>query len=340
MRPRAAIRAVEAASHVPEMVGARVACRYPDCLRIGMGSRILVVGDVMLDHYWDGAVDRISPEAPVPVLRVTGERFAAGGAANVAVNLAALGAEVTLLAPLGCDDAAAELARLVTQQGVAMECVADDGYRTTRKVRFVSRRQQLLRADIEQEPPPSLITLLMQRFEAVLPQYDMLLLSDYAKGALQECRPFVRLARERGMPVLVDPKGANWQRYAGATVLKPNLIELQRCCGAFSGEQAMCNKAIQLRKRLQVDHLLVTRGDEGMSLFSSERVRHLPARVREVYDVSGAGDTVLATLAFKMVQGSNVEEAMSWAAAAAGVVVGKFGTSTLSRLELEEAMHD
>lgn len=293
----------------------------------------------MLDHYWDGAVERISPEAPVPVLRVTGERFAAGGAANVAVNLAALGAEVTLLAPTGCDDAAAQLAELVGAHGVAWDAVAGDGYRTTRKMRFVSRRQQLLRADVEEALPPPLVTALMRRFDALLPQHDMLLLSDYAKGALQECRPFVRLARERGVPVLVDPKGENWQRYAGATVLKPNLAELRRCCGAFEGEEGLCTKAGALRRRLHVDHLLVTRGDEGMSLFSCERVRHLPARVREVYDVSGAGDTVLATLAFKMGEGSSVEEAMGWAAAAAGVVVGKFGTSSLSRSELEEAMH-
>lgn len=293
----------------------------------------------MLDHYWDGAVERISPEAPVPVLRLTGERFAAGGAANVAVNLAALGASVTLLAPLGADDAAVRLGGLMAQHGVAVACVAGEGYRTTRKIRFVSRRQQLLRADIEELPPPWLLTLLMQQFEALLPQHDMLVLSDYAKGALQECRPLVQRARERGLPVLVDPKGSDWQRYAGATVLKPNLSELRRCCGSFSDEQGLCARAGQLRKRLHVDHLLVTRGEEGMSLFSPERVRHLPALVREVYDVSGAGDTVLATLAYRMLEGNSVEEAMGWAAAAAGVVVGKFGTSSLSRSELEEAMH-
>lgn len=293
----------------------------------------------MLDHYWDGAVDRISPEAPVPVLRLTGERFAAGGAANVAVNLAALGASVTLLAPLGVDDAAVRLGGLMAQHGVAVACVAAEGYRTTRKIRFTSRRQQLLRADIEELPPPWLLTLLMEHFEALLPRHDMLVLSDYAKGALHECRPLVQRARERGLPVLVDPKGPNWQRYAGATVLKPNLSEFTRCCGGFASEQGMCAKAGQLRKRLQVDHLLVTRGEEGMSLFSPERVRHLPALVREVYDVSGAGDTVLATLAYRMLEGNSVEEAMGWAAAAAGVVVGKSGTASLSRAELDEAMH-
>ena len=304
-----------------------------------MNSRILVVGDAMLDHYWDGAVERISPEAPVPVLRLTGERFAAGGAANVAVNLAALGATVTLLAPLGLDEAAVQLSKLMAQHGVAMECVADEGYRTTRKIRFVSRRQQLLRADIEQAPLPSMITLLMQRFDALMPLHDMLVLSDYAKGALHECRPMVQQARRRGLPVLVDPKGSNWQRYCGATVLKPNLGELRHCCGGFDDEKGMCTKAGQLRRQLQVEHLLVTRGEEGMSLFSPERVRHLPARVREVYDVSGAGDTVLATLAYKMLQGSSVDEAMGWAAVAGGVVVGKSGTASLSGAELEEAMH-
>ena len=293
----------------------------------------------MLDHYWDGAVERISPEAPVPVLRVTGERFAVGGAGNVAVNLAALGAQVTLLAPLGRDEAAGRLQCLLGQRAVDLEAVAHADYRTTRKIRFVSRRQQLLRADVEEALPPPLLTLLMRRFAELLPAHDMVLMSDYAKGALQECRPLVRLACEQGVPVLVDPKGEHWERYAGATVLKPNLTELQRCCGAFTGEQALCLKADALRKRLRVAHMLVTRGEEGMSLFSAEPVRHLPATVREVYDVSGAGDTVLATLAFKMVQGSSVHEAMRWACAAAGVVVGKFGTSSLSRNELEEAMH-
>lgn len=302
-------------------------------------SRILVVGDAMLDHYWDGAVERISPEAPVPVLRVTGRRLVPGGAANVALNLAALGQQVTLLAPVGRDEAADQLEALLSECGVYLERVADARYATTMKIRFVSRRQQLLRADVEQAPPPELCTLLAQRFEALLPGHDMLILSDYAKGALNECGPFVRMGRARGLPVLVDPKGPDWRRYAGATLLKPNLNEFRRCGGEFADHDGFCRKAGQLRRRLQVEHLLVTRGEEGMSLFSSpDRACHQAARVREVYDVSGAGDTVLATLAYRMVQGQAVEEAMRWAAAAASVVVGKFGTAALTRDELEEAM--
>jgi rfaE bifunctional protein kinase chain/domain len=303
--------------------------------------RVLIVGDAMLDHYWDGTVDRISPEAPVPILKIGSKRTVPGGAANVALNLAALGAQVTLLALVGRDDAAQELESQLLARDVYLERIVDANYTTTQKIRCVSRRQQLLRADIEMAPPPQMVTALMQRFDALLPGHELLVLSDYAKGALRECQPLVQSAIKRGIPVLVDPKGADCSRYSGATLLKPNLNEFRRWSGDFedSDQDSFCRLAAALRQKLQIEHLLVTRGEAGMSLFSAGKVCHQPATVREVYDVSGAGDTVLATLAYMMLRGSPVDEAMRWASAAAGIVVGKFGTSTVSRQELEEHFH-
>ncbi len=297
--------------------------------------RILVVGDSMLDHYWDGSVDRISPEAPVPILSVADRRSVPGGAANVAVNLAALGAQVTLLSLVGRDEAADHLESMLEAQGVYLERVADQNYSTTQKIRCVSRRQQLLRADFEMAPPPSMLTLLAHRYSALLPGHDLVVLSDYNKGALQECQPLVKGARDLGKQVLVDPKGRDYFRYAGATLIKPNLHEFKACSGEFSDEAQFCRRAQVLRKKLRIDHLLVTRGEQGMSLFNENSVHHQPARVRDVYDVSGAGDTVLATMAYLMAQGEPVVQAMKWASAAAGIVVGKFGTSSVTMKELQ-----
>ena len=302
-----------------------------------MGAmRILVVGDAMLDHYWDGAVERISPEAPVPILSVNSRRSVPGGAANVAVNLSALGAQVTLLSLVGRDEAADQLETMLEARGVYLERVADPTYSTTQKIRCVSRRQQLLRADFEMAPPPSMLTLLAQRYSALLPGHDLVVLSDYNKGALQECQPLVRGARELGKQVLVDPKGRDYTRYAGATLIKPNLNEFKSCSGDFSDEAQFCRRGHVLRKKLRIEHLLVTRGEQGMSLFNGDKVHHQPARVRDVYDVSGAGDTVLATMAYMMAQGEPVVQAMKWASAAAGIVVGKFGTSSVTLKELHD----
>lgn len=297
--------------------------------------RILVVGDAMLDHYWDGAVERISPEAPVPILSVANRRSVPGGAANVAVNLSALGAQVTLLSLVGRDEAADHLETMLETQGVYLERVADPTYSTTQKIRCVSRRQQLLRADFEMLPPPSMLTLLAHRYAALLPGHDLVVLSDYNKGALQECQPMVRGARDLGKQVLVDPKGRDYTRYAGATLLKPNLNEFKSCSGEFSDEAQFCRRGHLLRKKLRIDHLLVTRGEQGMSLFHEDEVHHQAARVRDVYDVSGAGDTVLATMAYMMAQGEPVLKAVKWASAAAGIVVGKFGTSAVTLKELQ-----
>ena len=300
--------------------------------------RVLLVGDVMLDVYWDGGTHRISPEAPVPVLSVTGKRFRPGGAANVAVNLAALGSPVTLLAPLGQDDAGTRVKAMVQAEGVSVEALTQDGYVTTQKIRCVSRGQQLLRADFEQPVPPPLLTALALRFSQLLAEHDIVVLSDYAKGVLAECQEFVRLAREAGKPVLVDPKGRQYERYAGATLLKPNLAEFTSCVGDIEDEAHFCRQGNALRRRLRLEHLLVTRGELGMSLFNAHGVFHLPADVREVYDVCGAGDTVLATLTHMLALGEPVTEAMRWANAAAGIVVGRSGTAQVTFQEVAEKL--
>jgi rfaE bifunctional protein kinase chain/domain len=301
--------------------------------------RVLLVGDVMLDVYWDGAAYRISPEAPVPVLSVSGLRHRPGGASNVAVNLAALGSPVTLLAPLGEDDAAQRVKTMVEAEGVCFQSVTQEGYVTTQKIRCMSRSQQLLRADFEQMVPPPMLTALSRRFVELLPEHDIVVLSDYAKGALSECQGLIRLAREAGKPVLVDPKGKNYERYAGATLIKPNLAEFSSCMGEDIQDEAhFCRLGGALRRRLRVEHLLVTRGEDGMSLFNAKGVVHQPAQVREVYDVCGAGDTVLATITHMMALGEPVVEAMRWASAAASIVVGRSGTAQVSFQEVAEKL--
>jgi D-glycero-beta-D-manno-heptose-7-phosphate kinase len=299
---------------------------------------ILVVGDAMLDRYWDGSVDRISPEAPVPVLRVTRRYDRAGGAANVALNLAALGAQVTLLTLAGRDEAGDALQALLAEAGVRLERVTGPGYATIQKIRCVARRHQMLRADFEGEPVPGMLDTLATRFAALLPDHGLVVLSDYAKGALSRCEGLIDAARAAQRPVLVDPKGLDWARYAGATLVKPNLGEFKAAAGAWADEAAFQRQAAALRKRLGWTYLLVTQGDAGMTMFNGRGMVHEPARVQEVYDVSGAGDTVLATLAWRMALGEDGFEAMRWANRAAGIVVGKFGTSAIGRGELLAAM--
>ncbi len=301
--------------------------------------RVLLVGDVMLDLYWDGAATRISPEAPVPVLSVKGQRQRPGGAANVAVNLAALGSPVTLLAPFGDDEAADDLADLVTDGGVVLERVTQAGYATTRKIRCVCRGQQLLRADFEVPVPPAAVGRLTHRYARLLAEHDIVVLSDYAKGALSSCAQLIRMAREAGKPVLVDPKARQMERYAGATLLKPNLAEFTAWVGEPDDESHFCRLAHALRQRLRLENLLVTRGEAGMSLFTARGTFHQPAQVREVYDVCGAGDTVLAALTHVIALGEPLPEAMRWANAAAGIVVGRSGAAQVSYEEVAASLH-
>ncbi len=296
---------------------------------------MLVVGDSMLDRYWEGAVERISPEAPVPVLRLGREWQRPGGAANVAMNLAALGCD-TVLATLWGDDAAGRsLSALLREGGVECLAVQPPGLPTTQKIRAVCRRQQLLRVDIEERVPESAARALAARVEPLLPQQPWVLLSDYSKGALHDCAALVRRAVAQGCRVLVDPKGEDFARYRGAWLVKPNQAEVERVVGSSADEAGFDVRMEALRGAIGALHLLVTRGERGMVLYGHGRA---PLRVaglaREVYDVSGAGDTVLAALAAALAEGATLDDAVAAANRAAAMVVGKFGTSTVSRSEL------
>jgi rfaE bifunctional protein kinase chain/domain len=291
----------------------------------------------MLDRYWDGVVDRISPEAPVPVLRVTRRFERPGGAANVAANLAALGAAVSLVALVGDDEDGARLGRLMDDAGVGFDRVVDPRYATIAKIRCVARHQQMLRADFEVPPPPAMRERLAERYARALPVHDLVVLSDYAKGALDDCAPMIEAARAVGKPVLVDPKGRDWSRYAGATLLKPNLAALDAVLGDVADERERARRIDALRERFDWRQVLLTRGEEGMTMFDDAGVTHERAQVHEVHDVTGAGDTVLATLAWRLAEGDDALQAMRWANVAAGLAVQVFGTAVLTRDALLDA---
>ncbi|MDK9714809.1 MAG: D-glycero-beta-D-manno-heptose-7-phosphate kinase [Sulfuritalea sp.] len=299
-------------------------------------TRILVVGDVMLDRYWFGEVSRISPEAPVPVVKVERTEERPGGAANVARNCAALGARVALLSVVGADEAGQNLARLMKDSGIECSLHEDAKLSTTVKLRVVGRQQQLLRIDFENAPDHEVLQAKLADFESKLAACDVVILSDYGKGGLTHITEMIRLARTAGKPVLVDPKGEDYARYAGATLLTPNRSELRQVVGRWQDDKELAQKATRLRDELKLDALLVTRSEEGMTLFSPGDVSHEPAVAREVYDVSGAGDTVIATLAVMLGSGLSLPQAMRQANLAAGIVVGKLGTATCSLDELKQ----
>lgn len=298
------------------------------------GRRVLVVGDVMLDRYWHGAVERISPEAPVPVVRVSREEERLGGAANVALNVKTLGAQVTLLTVVGHDEAAGRLRTLLAQHGIEACLGEDAALRTIVKLRVIGRSQQLLRIDFENEPDHEVLTQALEAFEQQLPRHDAVLFSDYGKGGLTHITRMIELARAAGKPVLVDPKGSDYARYAGATVITPNRGELAQVVGAWRSEAQLLERAQALRTRLYVGSLLLTRSEDGMSLFDEHGAVHQPAQTREVFDVTGAGDTVIATMAVLLAAGLSAREAMPHANRAGGLVVGKFGTASVSHAEL------
>ncbi len=298
------------------------------------GCRILVVGDVMLDRYWHGDVARISPEAPVPVVHIQREENRLGGAANVALNIRNLGARVTLLSMVGQDDAACSLRHLLDQHSIESELGEDPGMETIVKLRVIGRAQQMLRIDFEKEPDHEVLTGMLERFAALLDQHDAVLFSDYGKGGLAHIPLMIRMAREAGKPVLIDPKGSDWARYSGASVITPNRAELAQVIGAWSSEAQLHDKAQALRQKLNLQALLVTRSEEGMTLFEADRVSSVPANAREVADVTGAGDTVIATLTLMVACEVDLPQAMGWANRAGGLVVAKFGTASLTWEEL------
>ena len=301
-------------------------------------ARVLVVGDVMLDRYWFGDVNRISPEAPVPVVRVRRVEERPGGAANVARNIAALGGRVSLLAVIGDDEAGKALEGLLTGSGVDAVLHRDAELSTTVKLRVVGHQQQLLRIDFERAPSKEALAEKLGEYERLVDEADAVVLSDYGKGGLAHVTRMIELARAHGKPVLVDPKGSDYARYRGATVLTPNRSEFREVAGRWTDEADLAARARKLRADLDLEALMVTRSEEGMSLFTAADSRHEPTRAREVYDVSGAGDTVIATLSLMVAAGASLASAMRVANHAAGIVVGKLGTAVVHREELLESL--
>lgn len=297
-------------------------------------TRVLVVGDVMLDRYWHGVVDRISPEAPVPVVHVQREEDRLGGCGNVACNLIHLGAQASLLSVIGADAAGDRLRALLSGSGIVTELGRDPGLATTMKLRIIGRQQQLLRADFENQPDHEVLASLSQRFAQLLPSHQVVLFSDYGKGGLTHVSDMIGQACAHGRPVLIDPKGSDFSRYRGATVITPNRAELRDVVGPWRGEAQLEQLAQNLRQELDLKALLVTRSEEGMTLFDDEGAWHVGAQALEVFDVTGAGDTVIATLAALLGSGLTLREALPWANKAAGIVVGKFGTASVSWAEL------
>ena len=300
-----------------------------------MGAvRILVVGDVMLDRYWFGDVSRISPEAPVPIVRIERREERLGGAANVARNVASLGAHCGLLGVVGADEAGAQVEQLLADSSILSYLKRDEAISTIIKLRVIGRQQQLLRIDFEDAPSDTVLRDKLTQFNSVLADYSVIILSDYNKGSLVNVADMIRAARAAGKVVMVDPKGDDFTPYAGATILTPNKSELKRIVGSWNSEQQLTDKAQALRTQLGLDALLLTRSEEGMSLYGATEVLHMHAAAREVFDVSGAGDTVIATMAAMLGAGMPMADALITANRAGGIVVGKLGTATVTREEL------
>ncbi len=298
------------------------------------GAQVLVAGDVMLDRYWFGEVSRISPEAPVPVVRVRRQEERPGGAANVARNAAALGARVQLLAVVGADEAGERLSSMLREAGVEAMLTPDHSLTTTVKLRVIGRQQQLLRIDFEDPPAASALEAQWAGYQASLEGRPLVILSDYGKGGLARVAQMIASARAAGCVVLVDPKGDDYEIYRGATALTPNLTEFRQVAGAWASEEQLRDKAQRLRVDLGLEALLVTRSEEGMTLFRAGEVLHVPTQAKEVYDVSGAGDTVISTLGVTLAAGEDWPRAVALANRAAGIVVGKLGTAVVHREEL------
>jgi rfaE bifunctional protein kinase chain/domain len=299
-------------------------------------ARVLVVGDAMLDRYLFGSVDRISPEAPVPVVRVTREEERLGGAANVAFNVKSLGAQVMLITVVGDDEPAHRLQQLLKSNGVETMLGRDAKLYTCVKLRVIGRAQQLVRVDFENPPTHEVLSSMLADFERVVCDYGAVLFSDYGKGGLTHIPRMIAAARSAGKTVLVDPKGTDYRRYAGANVITPNRGELAQVIGGWIDEPQLIERAQALRESLTVDTLILTRSEEGMSLFDAAGHLHVPAQAREVFDVTGAGDTVIATLAALLAAGLTAREALPAANRAGGLVVEKFGTASVSYEELFE----
>lgn len=297
-------------------------------------KRILVVGDCMLDQYWFGDAERISPEAPVPVVRVLRTDARLGGAANVALNIKTLGAQAALMSVAGEDEAGHTLKGLLTDSGIESLLQTDPSIKTTVKLRIIARQQQMLRADFENAPTSEVLAAILGSFTKQVEHADAVVLSDYGKGGLNHIRQMITHARNIGVPVLIDPKGSDYSRYKGATLITPNRAELAMVVGGWSSEEELRTKAQRLRKELELQALLLTRSEEGMTLYTDEGELTVPAQAREVFDVSGAGDTVIAVTAAMLAAGAGLHDAVRIANRAGGIVVGKLGTASVSYSEL------
>ncbi|MEE3695540.1 bifunctional D-glycero-beta-D-manno-heptose-7-phosphate kinase/D-glycero-beta-D-manno-heptose 1-phosphate adenylyltransferase HldE [Glaesserella parasuis] len=303
-------------------------------------AKVLVLGDVMLDRYWFGSTNRISPEAPVPVVKVQEKEDRAGGAANVAMNIASLNVPVTLHGLVGNDDAGRALDKLLSEHRIQNQCVAVDSHPTITKLRILSRHQQLLRLDFEEGFHNLDCQALLAKLAAEITAYGALILSDYGKGTLDTVQQMIQIARQANVPVLIDPKGTDFERYRGATLLTPNMSEFEAVAGHCRDEDEIVTKGLKMIADFDLSALLITRSEKGMTLLRpNQDPFHLPTQAKEVYDVTGAGDTVISVLATAIADGRPLEEACYLANAAAGVVVGKLGTSTVSPSELEQAIH-
>ncbi|HTN26652.1 MAG TPA: D-glycero-beta-D-manno-heptose-7-phosphate kinase [Burkholderiales bacterium] len=298
------------------------------------GARVMVVGDVMLDRYWYGDATRVSPEAPVPVVLFREEMTRAGGAANVACNCAALGVRTQLLSVIGSDEAGERLAELIDQAGIQASLHRDRSIRTTVKLRVIGRQQQLLRIDFETTPSREVLASKLADFKSGLPRCNVVILSDYGKGGLAHIGQMIKLGRAAGKKVLVDPKGDDYSRYKGAHIVTPNLAELREVVGTWKSEADLERRAQKLRRSLGLEAVLLTRGVDGMTLYRDGRTVQVKAEKREVYDVSGAGDTVIATLATMLAAGVALESAVRIANRAGGIKVTKLGTAVVTRKEL------
>ena len=297
-------------------------------------KRILVVGDSMLDRYWFGDAHRISPEAPVPVVRIERTEERLGGAANVALNIVSVGAQAALMSVVGDDEPGRSIQSLLARNGIGAHLHADPGIETTVKLRIVARQQQMLRADFENQPGTEVLASLMGEYESMIASCDAVVLSDYGKGGLAHIKSMIALARAHNVPVLVDPKGSDYDRYQGASIITPNRAELAQVTGTWRSEAELHEKAQALRERLGLTALLLTRSEEGMTLFSKEGATTVPAQAREVYDVSGAGDTVIAVMGVMLAAKVPLDEAIRIANRAGGIVVGKLGTASVTYEEL------
>ena len=302
-------------------------------------ARLLVIGDVMLDRYWHGSASRVSPEAPVPVVKVANREDRPGGAGNVALNIAALGSAVRLVGVVGDDETGLELYSRLKAAGVYCDFLQSEEKPTITKLRIISQHQQLIRLDFEKAFEASDIIGLQDKAKSLVDDSQVMVLSDYGKGALQDIIDLIDLGRSRNIPIIVDPKGTDFTKYRGATLITPNLTEFEAVVGGSDNEDELVNKGLRLVRELNLEAILITRGEHGMTLIRPDSPElHLPARAQEVFDVTGAGDTVISVLAASMAAGDGLADATALANLAAGLVVGKLGTAAISGPELRRAM--